>query len=276
MLDILIPAALCIVAIFLNFLREREVEEIVPEVDRGFNFGSAATLGTKTVQQDYFATKQLGTAVLMVLADGNGESGDAAAKIAVDTFRDLFNDANAANKPQYFFKRSAHSANKIITNTLEERQGETSVAAVVVDDAKFYYMLVGNSRVAVFRDGDLIPVSQGQTVDVLAKHRYFEGKISKRDTLTLLNEHRLYNILGSDTFQDIEIFDKPVTLQKNDLVILMSEGVFNTLTWSEIEDVFCKKLVPQDAATDIISRVNRSPHVEKDNASILIYRHDEV
>lgn len=274
MLDVLIPAVLCVVMILFNFLRERENDKKIPPAKLP-NVGSATTLGTKSVQQDYFASKRLDGATLLLLADGQGENGDAAAKMAVDTFRDLFNDRKAADKPQYYFKRSANAANKKITNTLEERRGETSMAAVVIDDAKFFYMLIGNSKVAVFRNGDLIPVSEGQTVDVLARHRYYEGKISKRETLALLNERRLYNILGTDEFQDIEIFDKPIALQENDLVIVMSEGVFNTLQWSEIESALAaKSFNVQDAARDIILRVNRSSHVEKENASILIYRQD--
>ena len=274
MADVFIPAVLCVIMIFFNFLRERELDKQIVPVKLP-NLVTATTLGTRDVQQDYFSIKKLDSATLMLLADGQGENGDAAAKMAVDTFRDLFNDTNAINKPQYFFKRATNSANKKITNTLEERQGGTSLAAVIIDEAKFFYMLVGNSKIAVFRGGDLIPVSEGQTVDVLARHRYYEGKISKRETLSLLNEHRLYNILGTDEFQDIEIFDEPIALQENDFVIVMSEGIFNTLHWSEIEDALTlKKFDVQAAAHEIILRVNRSPHVEKANASILIYRQD--
>lgn len=271
MADILIPAVLFLVMVGLHFLRQRELEF---EPEKIFEVGADSTFGTREVQQDYFGTKKIQSAMLMLLADGIGENGEVAAKLAVDTFRDLFNDIRAIDQPQYFFKRAANSANNKIVNTLEERQGETSLAAVIVKDAKFYYMLVGNSRIAVFRNGDLIPVSEGQTVDVLVRHRYDEGKISKRDTLTLLNEHRRYNVLGQDSFQEIEIFDKPLELQENDFVVLMSEGVFNVLNWTEIESEFEQQSSPKEIARAIISRVNNSPHADKDNASILIYRQE--
>jgi len=267
--DVLIPTLLFLVMVGFHVLRSREVYS-----EATFELGAASTLGTREVQQDYFGTKKIHSTLLMLLADGIGENGDSAAKLAVDTFRDLFNDNGATEKPQYFFKRAANATNKKIVNTLEERQGETSIAAVIVEDSRFFYMLVGNSRIAVFRDGDLIPVSQGQTVDVLARHRYDEGKISKRDTLALLSEHRRYNVLGQDSFQEIEIFDKPIELQRDDLVVLMSEGVFNTLNWTEIEQALENKTSAKDAASDVISCVNRSPRVDKDNASILVYRQE--
>ncbi len=273
MTDVLIPAILFFIMAVLHFLREREIA-VETDTESFFELGAASTLGSREVQQDYFGTKKIHSTLLMLMADGIGENGDSAAKLAVDTFRDLFNDKSVTDRPQYFFQRAANAANKKIVNTLEERQGETSIAAVIVNNSKFFYMLVGNSKIAVFRNGDLIPVSQGQTVDVLARQRYDEGKISKSETLALLNEHRRYNVLGQDSFQEIEIFDKPLDLQSNDLIVLMSEGVFNTLQWNEIELALEKKSSAKEAAKEIISRVNRSPRVDKDNASVLIYRQE--
>ena len=159
---------------------------------------------------------------------------------------------------------------KKITNTLEERQGETSVAAVIVKGDKLFYTLIGNCRVTVFRGGDLIPVSEGQTLDVLARHRYEEGRISKQETLALLDRQRRYNVLGQDSFQEIELFSKPLTLKDDDMVVLMSEGVFNTLRWVEIEEALSQKKSAEKLANDVIKLVNNSPVIDKDNASILI------
>ena len=208
----------------------------------------------------------------MVLADGIGANGEFAAKIAVDTFRELFNDVNSADKPQYFFQRATYAAQRKIMNTLEERQGETSLAAVMINGGQMFYTLAGNCRVTVFRGGDLIPVSEGQTVDVLARHCYREGRISKQETLALMENHRRYNVLGQDSFREIELFDKPILLKPQDLVVLMSAGVFETLRWVELEEVLAKKIPVQNLADEIISLVNKSPKLDKDNASLLVFR----
>ena len=86
------------------------------------------------------------------------------------------------------------------------------------------------------------------------------------------DRHRRYNVLGQDSFQEIEIFSKPISLLDNDMVVLMSEGVFNTLRWVELEEVLSKKKSVQALADEIINLVNDSPMVDKDNASILICR----
>ena len=270
--DIAIPAVLFLLMAVLHILRQRELRYWSKCADEDYELGAASTLGTREIQQDYFGVKRNQGVLLMLLADGIGADGELAAKLAVDTFRDLFNDHNAINQPQYFFRRAANVANKKITNTLEERQGETSLAAVMLKGNQLFYTLAGNCRVSVFRGGDLIPVSEGQTIDVLARHRYDEGRISKQKTLALLNHHRLYNVLGRDSFQEIELFSKPITLKENDTVVIMSDGVYNALRWVEIEDILSQKKSVQTLANDLINAVNNSPMVDKDNASVLICR----
>ncbi|MBR1645955.1 MAG: protein phosphatase 2C domain-containing protein [Selenomonadaceae bacterium] len=273
MADIAIPAALFLCLIILFVLRRREkYRQGVPLLRSNCKLGAASSFGTRAVQQDYFGVKELEGALLILLADGIGQHGDIAAKLTVDTFRNLFVNKAIIDKPQYFFRRAANAANKIILNTLEERQGETSVAAVVIAESQFFYMLVGNCRVAVFRNGDLIPVSEGQTIDVLARHRYEEGRISKQQTLELLDKQRRYNVIGQDSFEEIELFSKPLSLRPGDLVVVMSEGVLNTLRWKEIEEILDQSESPQILAETVINHVDKSPMVDKANATILICR----
>ncbi|MBR5912815.1 MAG: protein phosphatase 2C domain-containing protein [Selenomonadaceae bacterium] len=270
--DIVVPAILFLCMVALHILRLKELNPTVKMAGDKYEIGAAASFGTRTVQQDYFGVKNNQGVLLMLLADGIGANGEVAAKLSVDTFRDLFNDPNSINKPQYFFKRAANASHKRITNTLEERQGETSIAAVMVKGEELFYSLIGNCRVAVLRNGDLVPVSEGQTIDVLAQHRYNEGRISKQETLDLLSKHRLYNVLGQDSFKDIELVSAPLVLNQKDLIVLMSQGVFNTLRWVEIEEVLSRNSSPQTLAEEIIKLVNNSPMVDKDNASIIICR----
>ena len=273
MIDFVLPALIFFCMIILHALRTRELRrQGVKLINPKYGVGAATTLGTRINQQDYFGVKELSGALLVMLADGSGEHGDIAAKISVDTFRDLFINKAAVDKPQYFFRRAAHATNKKILNVLEERQGYSSVAAVVINDSTLVYSLVGNCRVAVFRNGDLIPVSEGQTIDVLARHRYEEGRISKLQTLALLDRHRLYNVLGQDAFQDIELFSKPLTIKPRDLVVIFSEGVSNVLRWKELEDILDQRSSPRILADEIIRRVNQSAFVDKPNATILICR----
>lgn len=271
--EFILPTIFFVCIIILHVLRRREVTRRgVSLVNPAYELGAASTFGTRATQQDYFGVKEFDGALLMLLADGHGQHGDLAAKLTIDTFRNLFVNKAVVNKPQYFFQRAANAANKKILNVLEERQGESSVAAVMINNAQLFYTLVGNIRVAVFRNGDLIPVSEGQTLDVLAWHRYEQGRISKRETLALLNKHRCYNFLGQDSFEEIELFSKPIELRKDDLVVVMSEGVFNTLRWKELEEILEQNKSVQALADFIKNCVDKSAMVDKANATVLLCR----
>ena len=62
--------------------------------------------------------------------------------------------------------------------------------------------------------------------DKEAEQKFKEGTISREDALALLQNKRLYNYLGQDAFQDIEIFDAPIKIRRGDIVALMSDGVY--------------------------------------------------
>ena len=234
--------------------------------------GSSMTIGDREVQQDHFGSALGDEGVIMVLADGmgRGQGGKIAARIAVDTFLDLYHEYQAFDKPQYYFRRAYRLANHKILSVIEERQGRASAAVALVRDNKLYYALVGSVQIAVFRNGDLIPVSEGQTIDVLARHRYEEGRISKELAVTLLEQQRLYNVLGQDDFHDIEFFSKPLTLYPGDAVVMMTDGVPHALKWQEIEAALKKGPSPEEIARHVIEAVTRSTAEDKDNASVIL------
>jgi serine/threonine protein phosphatase PrpC len=243
------------------------------EQRRWIDIGASMTIGGRETQEDQVNFMELDGGAMAVLADGAGQAygGRIASKIAVDTCMDLFREYNAFNNPQYYFRKAYHSANKEILKVLgDEKRGSASVGCILISQGFLYYALVGNVKVGVYRDGNLVPVSAGHTVAVLAEQKFQEGTISREDALTLLENQRLYNYLGQDEFKDIEYFDAPVRLRQGDIVVLMSDGIYDLLGFKEIEDVLGRISGCQQKAFDIIELVNQNPTAEKDNASIIL------
>ena len=236
--------------------------------------GACMTIGGRDVQEDQYGMMMTEAGTMAVLADGAGKTfgGRIASKLAVDTCLDIFQDYNAFHNPQYYFRKAFHSANKEILKALgDETYGSASVGCVLIRDGYLYYAIVGNIKVCVFRDGNLVTVSSGHTVAVLAEEKFREGRLSRQDAIAMLENKRLYNYLGKDDFQDIELFDEPVHLKQRDLVVLMSDGVYDLLGYKEIE------LILEETTTDcnekalkIIEAVNQNTSEWKDNASIVL------
>lgn len=269
----LIICCLCGAALFLIIIRI--AISFFSRPQPGPDMGGAMTIGDREVQEDCYG--MLGTTVgqLLVLADGMGQAygGKIASKIAVETFTDIFREYNAFDNPQYYFRKAFHAANQAILRELgDERRGAASVACGMVRDGKFYYAAVGNVRVCVFRGQDLVPMSSGHTLDVLAKESFQVGKLSRQDAITMLENHRLYNYVGQDGFHEVELFDRPVSLQKGDVVVLMTDGLYDLVPWRQIETILSAPMDAQKTAYTIIDQVNQSKEENKDNAGVVLLR----
>ncbi|MCM1183233.1 MAG: protein phosphatase 2C domain-containing protein [Roseburia sp.] len=244
-----------------------------PQRERRPDIGRSMTIGGREIQEDQFGDMETPAGIMAVLADGAGKAcgGRIAARIAVDTCMEIFSDYNAFHNPQYFFRKAFHRANREILKALgDDSRGSAGVGCVMLREGFLYYALVGNVRICVYREGSLVPVSSGHTVAVLAERKFREGTISREDALRLLENKRLYNYLGQDGFKDIELFDAPVRMKAGDIVVLMSDGVYELLGTREIEAVLGGPGDCRRKAYDIIELVNQNPKEDKDNASIVL------
>jgi serine/threonine protein phosphatase PrpC len=234
--------------------------------------GASKTIGDREVQEDEYGMTETTEGSMAVLADGMGKhfGGKIAARTSVQVFLDMFEDKNAFYNPQYSFRKAFHGANREILNQLEENQGCASVAAVMIKERKLYYAAVGNVKAAVYRNRELVPVTSGHTINVLAKQKYEEGKLTRQEAVSLLDHHRLYNYVGQDGFRDVEFFDTPITLYGGEYVLLMTDGLYETARWKDIEDCLEQGGSCQEKAYKIIELVNKSQEEDKDNAAVVV------
>ena len=182
----------------------------------------------------------------------------------------MFGQYHASENPAYFFQKAFHQVNREILDRLDEGKGGASVGAVLIKENYLYYAVAGNVKIAVYRNGSLVPLSSGHTIDVLVEERFMEGSITRENALMMLENRRLYNYLGQDGFQEIEFFDTPVLLKEKDIVVLMSDGIYEGMDWKTIEEALAGKKKCQQKAFDIIEVINAGNRKDKDNASIVL------
>lgn len=235
-------------------------------------YGLAQTTGNQVIQADCVQAVQTGAGIMVVMADGVGKenTGKVCAQIAVDTLLDRYEPYRVLNNPEYFFRTAFYEANLRIQKTIGERKGGTCLAAVFLNGQTAHYALAGDLRIALFRGGELIPISEGQTMDVLAAHAYEEGRISKKEAVWSMEEKRAWNYLGLDGFREIETAERPIHLKAGDQIFLASKGIWQELSWAEIEDVLISPMELQENAERLASEADRKPGVSKENGSVFI------
>lgn len=240
--------------------------------------GIAQTTGSRQVQADIAQVWSNRAGTMAVIADGIGSAntGAVCAQIAVDTILDRFEPYHELNDPVYFFKSVFGEANQRIQRTAGERRGGASVGAAFLNRSHLYYAVAGDIRIAVLRGEEIIPLSKGQTIDVLAAQAYEDGKLSRQETLWSMEEKRVWNYLGKDGFHEIEVCEQPILLKKGDKVLLTSKGIFEELSWSETEDILINTASSQELAEHMVNAAEQKNNPQGDNGSVILLQRLEA
>ena len=276
--------ALTILSGFLLLFVLIRLVQAVAERESRCEIGCSKTIGSREVQEDFYKVVRSSEGLLAVLADGMGKElgGKIAARKVTEVFAELFQEYNALDHPFYFFQKAFQTANREVLKLFEDGRGSAVASAIMLRESpirgeypQMYYAIVGNVRVAVLRSGELIPVGSGHTINVLAQDKYYSGDITREDALALLDVNRIYNYIGKDHFKDIEFYDTPIQLKKNDVVVLMSDGIYEGMEWKELEEYLNRPARCQQLAYDVIEHINRKTE-DKDNAGIVLLRVGEL
>lgn len=235
--------------------------------------GVAQTTGNKEIQADVMDIAITGAGKLAVLADGIGKenTGKVCATLAAKEFMEAFSFYKVLHNPEYFFERTMYSLHRNMQKVLEERQGGASVGVIFLSDEKLWYGMAGQVRIALFRNGELIPLCDGQTVGVLAERAYKDGKMGKQETIWSMGDKDVWNYVGKDGFHQMELCKVPIQLKKGDLAVMMTKGIFEEVSYAEIERILANAAwTAEEKAEKIVRRAERSAAQDKDNGSIMV------
>ena len=234
--------------------------------------GICQTNGRKEIQADIAMafTNEAGTMAVLADGIGNENTGRLCAQLAADTVLDRYEPYHVLNHPAYFFKSTFAEANRRIQMTIGERRGGASLEAAFIDKTHLYYAVAGNVRIALKRGEELIPLSRGQTMDVLAAEAFENGSISRQEAIWCMDEKRVWNYLGMDGFREIELCGQPIRLKINDTVLLASKGIFEELSWGEMEDILLSGASVQEQAEAMVRMAEGKLNPEMDNGSVLL------
>lgn len=235
--------------------------------------GMGQTTGNKEIQADAMGIIITSAGKLAVMADGIGKenTGKVCAALAVREFREAFSFYKTLQKPEYFFERTMYSLHMNMQKVLEERHGGASVGVVFLAEGRLHYAMAGQIRIALLRNGELIPLSEGQTISVLAQRAYQDGKISRQETIWSMEDLRVWNYVGKDGFHQMEVCEVPIELKKGDLVVMMTKGIFEEVSYAELEKIMVNPaLTAQEKADRVIRQTEVSGAQDKENGSIMV------
>ena len=228
--------------------------------------------GDRESQQDCMALSPLemypAQGVLAVVADGMGglSDGDQMSQAAVTAMMEGFLNARETD-PLALTIRANQAVNTLLGPTRLGSSGTTLVAGIA-QGGMFRYVSVGDSRICLFRRGSLIQLNR----EHIYRNELVTRAVNGMGTLWDANSHPkaggLTSYLGMGELKYVDIPAEPLRLEREDKIILMSDGVYNALTQAELESALGQ---PAQSAADTIARmIQVKAYRNQDNYTAII------
>jgi protein phosphatase len=190
---------------------------------------------------------------LAIVADGMGgyEGGQEASRIAVETVEQVYSSSIHDN-PQALLSTGFRAAHQRIQEQASNDPAlhgmGTTCTAIALLENNLYYAHVGDSRLYMVRDGSISLLTRDHSyVSRLVE----EGILSAEEAESHPQRHVLTAALGSGGDVFPETAPKPIALQKDDVLILCTDGLWGVVFESEIRGAVARQ--PEQACKDLIA-----------------------
>ena len=241
------------------------------------------SVGARENQEDSFALSDYRNrqdveenGVLAIVADGMGGLcyGEEASRVAVQHFIREYISTNGEKSIPGRLNRSISIANTAVFDlAYNDRDdcdlGTTLVATAVFND-QLYWISVGDSRIYLFRDDELKQLSNDH---IYANHLEIDvanGKISRDEANNHPEKDYLTSYLGLPSLTEIDQNYEPLQLKGGDIIVLCSDGLYDTLQESEI--AFLLKRRTPSIAEELVKQTLGKDNTHQDNVTVIAFK----
>lgn len=226
----------------------------------------------RTMNQDFvYASDEPvgGLPNLLIVADGMGghQAGDLASRYTVEAIINSVKK-NQERNPIRVLRAAIEAANaKVLEKAGSDENlygmGSTVVAATVVDDY-LYVANVGDSRLYLIRDH----IRQITRDHSLVEEMIRLGELDREQARNHPDKNIITRAIGVRRSVMVDFFD--LRLEKDDTILLCSDGLSNMIEDAEIEQIVKKGRELSKTAMDLIAKANQNGG--KDNIAVVLAR----
>lgn len=274
--SVVLALAVIVLSVLLVRGRKRTAKKAAaPQPSGEIAIGKLHEQGDRESQQDCFAVSPpelIPThGLLAVVADGMGglADGDKVSQTAVAAMLDGF--LSTSGVPEDILLDLTERANRQINRLLGPsgigKSGSTLVAGLV-RDGRFHYLSVGDSRICLYRNGQLIQLNREHIYRNELAVQALSGIGSLQGAANHPKAAGLTSYLGMGNLKYVDIPAQAVEIRGGDTFILMSDGVYNALSTEEISEALNH---PAEHAADQIGKmIAEKAYRNQDNYTAVI------
>ena len=213
---------------------------------------------------------------MLLVADGMGGhvGGATASGLLSKTFVEVYPQASGPIVDR--LRACLEAANEAIADAIAENpelhsMGSTLVAAVVSSEG-LNWISVGDSPLWLFREGKLELLNADHSMAPVLADLVATGRMTAEEAARDSSRHSLRSAVMGDEIHLIDVSSQPVAVQKDDRLLLASDGLM-TLSEQEIAAILKKTQdAPlEDGVAALIQAVEEAQHPQQDNTTVLLY-----
>ena len=260
-------------------ITKETVEETVCPIP-GISIGKIHDIGRRDYQQDSFGQTAVlrNTGILAVLADGMGglSGGERVSqKIVMEAL--TFGSTLQANQVPTALPGMVAGINRAVNQMLGPKglytSGSTVVSALITGNA-LRWISVGDSRIYLYRDGQISQLSRDHDLLQDWMPDILEGKRSMAEALRDPDGRKLTSFIGMGELRHVDYNRTPIPLLPGDRVLLMSDGVYGTVSDAEMAAILRDCGSVQLAASHIGQRIMGAALPYQDNYTLIVLGYD--
>lgn len=237
-------------------------------------------VGRRSMQQDSFGLSDTEDAglirskgILAVVADGMGglEDGERMSQIVVVNMLQGFDEADPRIPGDALLSSLVDRANDAVNQDLgEEMIGKcgSTVVAVIIRENRLFWISVGDSHIYVYRSGKLVKLNHDHNYGAQLDESVARGEISMEEALSDKQRAALTSFIG---IGDLELVDQnvnPIGLEEGDRVLLMSDGIYGTVSFERLQEILSQPL--RQACLLIDKEIHEKNKRNQDNYTCVI------
>ena len=236
-------------------------------------------IGNRKEQQDFSGYRLGRENGLIVVCDGMGghAGGQQASRLATKIYLDEYEKDKGFNSPVESLVFSSNKADDAIfdlrgSNGIRMSAGSTAVA-VYVEKKMMHWSSVGDSRIYIQRDKELVLVTKSHNYKMILDEQLEKKQILQEEySRKLIDGEKLISYLGMGGLKMIDINNQPFKAIKNDRILLTTDGLFKILSDDEIRIILSNFTDIKEAARALIMKAKRSGNGNLDNITIAILK----
>ena len=236
-------------------------------------------IGARGDQQDSYGVSEPGDysnrGIIAIVADGMGglANGRAVSSALVRGLLDGFRNSDPHMNPADLLLEQAVRANAGVNKMLQgqDRSGSTLVSCVI-RNGYLNFLTVGDSRIYLYRGGALIQLNREHIYQEELATRAVNQSAPLQQVRGDRQAHALTSYFGIGTLPAIDRNDEGLKLLSGDKILMASDGVFGTLSQSQMEAALALDVnAAAKTMGELIRQANR-PHQDNNTAVVLEYR----